>query len=213
MQDIRSFFAQFSLRTRRILFLSTLSIIFAGILAFALRIDEPEKTSPQPQQEMTKQAPLNKNAKKNFMPKSKSFSLSYPAALTLVENSYPMGAKNYTLQDTANQKYHILIIPTAVAAMLGQNFEDIYALPPQSELNLKNPLSRSSGRFIKTGNRTINEQKAVAFTVTDNPPKPGKRPEIGIFMEIEDDVVAFTTTEQNHDMFEEILSTLSFPRQ
>lgn len=146
------------------------------------------------------------------------FSLPHPADMKAQESSYGMGVSNTelrsadsTAEDTPD--YQILTFPKTLGGMIGQNFDAYKAMANNSSKVIKNPQSQTSERFVKIRNRTISNYEAIEFSVTAEPPDPDEIPEIGVYIDVGENIVIISTGEDNKAELEQMLGSFQYPVQ
>lgn len=137
---------------------------------------------------------------------------AYPPTDKPVEKSYGFDVSSITLQTKKGQTdIQLLLLPKSLADTVGQNFDDYYALPNNTAKTIQNPLSqdKTTEKFIKIRNRTIDGNQALDYQSIATDAKPGTKPEIGTFIKMGDTVVLFSTDQNNKENLEELLSTIT----
>lgn len=143
-----------------------------------------------------------------------NITFSYPPGDTIKTSSYGFGVTNLQIQTIKGNilDFQILLMPKTMAAAVGQNFDDYYALKNNTVKTIKSPLSSNniSETFIKINNRTINGLRAVDYQSIASNAKAGTQPEIGAFIEAGNNLVLFSTEESNKMNLEKILNTFKY---
>jgi hypothetical protein len=186
----------------------------------------PNQTNPQPngqqansltppQNQPTTQTsnitPLTQNWN-TYNNTSLNFSLTYPSGLTLHENSHGLGVTDisFTSPDNTNAQnapdYQILIYPKSIGKLIGQDFNELFALTSNSTLRMTSDASAPQ-QFTKIGNITINGLRAFDYTTTSDPPDPSEEPEIGTYIELGENTIIISTGESNKAILDHMLST------
>ena len=144
-----------------------------------------------------------------------NFSIEYPTGLKVNENLQSFGVGNIVINSPDNNNsqnnpdYEILIYPSAIGKLIGQDFEVLYALPAPSTERLTMGNTRNKPRqFTKLANRIISGYKAFNYSTTDDPPDPSLQTEIGTYIEIGDSTLIISTSEYNQAILDHMLSSL-----
>jgi len=148
---------------------------------------------------------------KTYNNTSFNFSLSYPLELTIQEKSHGLGVSDISFNNpNANPQnapeYQILIYPKAIGNLIGQDFDQFYALPEQNT-QLMTSEGNAPQQFTKVGNITINGMRAFNFRTTSDPPDPTEETEIGTYIKLKEDTLIISTGESNKTSLDYMLST------
>lgn len=152
---------------------------------------------------------------KTYKNSSFNFSLNYPAELTVQEKSHDLGIADISFSNPNGNpqngpKYQILIYPKIIGNLIGQNFDQLYALAPQDTL-LMTSESSTPQQFTKINNNTINSLRAFKFRATSDPPDPAEEAEIGAYIELGENTLIISTGESNQTILDYMLSTFKSP--
>ncbi len=152
---------------------------------------------------------------KTYNNTSFNFSLSYPLELTIQEKSYGLGVTDISFTNPNGNpqnapEYQILIYPKTIGKLIGQDFDQFYALPEQST-QLMTSEGNTPQQFTKVGNITINGMHAFNFRTTASPPDPTEETEIGTYIELKENTLIISTGESNKTSLDYILSTFKSP--
>lgn len=151
----------------------------------------------------------NWNTYKNI---SLNFSLKYPSDCKLHENSQGLGVEEISFNSPENKDpenspdYQILVYPKSFGKLIGQDFDEIYALPISSTMRLSSEGS-SPQQFTKKANKTIKGLRAIEYISTADPPNPGEEEEVGYYIEYKDSVLIITTINSNKGNLDYMVST------
>lgn len=148
---------------------------------------------------------------KTYKNASRNFSLSYPSELITQENSHGLGITDITFINTNSHpqnslKYQILIYPRTIGNLIGQSFDQFYALPPQTTYLITTD-SSSPQQVTKIENIKINYLRGLTFRTTSDPPSPTEETEIGVYIELKDNIFIISTGESNKTILDYMLST------
>lgn len=171
----------------------------------------PSQTDPQPISTQPTTPPSNNiplESMKTYKNTSFNFSLDYPSELKIQENSYGLGVADISFVSPVNPnpQYQILIYPKTIGRLIGQDFDQFYALPAQTTQLMTSEAS-SPQQFTKIKNTTINGLRAFDFRTTSDPPDPNEEAEIGTYIELGENTLIISTRESNKATLYHMLST------
>lgn len=150
---------------------------------------------------------------KTYSNQDDKVTFSYPSTDQIKTSSYGFGVSSIALQDkNGSTDYQVLFLPKSLAQAVGQNFDDYSSMPDNTTKTIKSPLSQDdmTEKFTKIRNRSINELQALDYqSLASNAPK-GSQPEIGTFIVAGNNLILFSTGENNKTQLEEILSSFSY---
>lgn len=183
--------------------ITTIPITLAPTTIISQTDQEPTPTPTQP--------PMQPSNWKTYDNSSFNFSLSYPSELTPQEKSHGLGVTDISFSNPNSNpqyavKYQILIYPANMGKLIGQDFNQFYALPPQST-QLMTSDSSTPQQFTKIGNITINGMAAFNFRTTSDPPDPTQEAEIGTYIKFGKNTLIISTGESNQTALNYMLST------
>ena len=139
---------------------------------------------------------------------------AYPSTDVINTKSYGFGVTSLALTNkNGNVDFQILLLPKSLAQTVGQDFDGYYSMSDNTTKIIKNPLAQdnTTEQFTKINNITIDGNKAVNYQSLASNVKPGTLPEIGTFIEIDNNLVLFSTEPNNKNKLEEMLKLFRYP--
>lgn len=140
------------------------------------------------------------------------FSVQYPSGMKVKEDSHGLGVVEISINSPENTDpntipdYQILTYPKTVGKLIGQDFDQLYNIPPQTTQRLTSE-GNPPNLFTKIKNTTINSLRAFEYTSTSDPPNPSEQAEVGFYIESGNNTIIITTGEDNQAIVEHIVST------
>jgi hypothetical protein len=174
----------------------------------------PDKLSPEPKAPQITIAPRDADTN-TYQNQNYKFSIPLAKDLKAKESSYGFGVTSIELRaEDAPADYgadfQMLLFPKALGAAIGQDFNKYYDTPDNTTQQIKDP-SGASQKFTKVRNRTINNSRAFEFKSTSIPEDPEVDAEIGVYIEMGNDVLVVTTGESNNEKLESMLADFHYP--
>lgn len=148
---------------------------------------------------------------KEYVNQENKFSLLYPENLSAHENPHGLGVVDISFEKTTGgderaYEYQILIYPKTIGKLIGQDFDQLYALEPQSVFKMTSQNSTPQ-QFTKIVNVTVDDFRALRFRTTAYPPDPEIEAEVGAYIENENSVIILSTGENNLSDIDYMLTT------
>lgn len=155
---------------------------------------------------------------KTYESKEQHISLSYPSTLEVKEHAIGLGVKTVEMKSSTNTDtdatatIRILTVPKLLAKTIGQDFESFYNMQENMTKTIEspNPENKHSEQFTKIRNREVKGLRALDYTSVPSPNPDNQNPEIGTFVEADNNLIIFATSSDNRDQLEKVLKTFNY---
>jgi hypothetical protein len=139
--------------------------------------------------------------------------LSYPPTDTFTTDSYSFGVTGVSF-DTASEDtdFQILILPKSLAQTVGQSFDTYYTMPNKTTTTVKSPLAKdnTTQQFTKVQNRSVNGLQAFDYSSIPTDAPKDTTPEVGTFLQAGSNLILISTTPDNKETLEKMLSSFHY---
>lgn len=174
----------------------------------------PDKLNPEPKAPATTIAPRNTTTN-TYKNQNYNFSMPIEKDLQVKETPYGFGVTSVELRSENTPADYgadlqMLVFPKALGVAIGQDFDKQYSLPENTKQEIKDP-SGAAQNFTKVRNRMVKDLRAFEFTSSPIPADPELEAEIGIYIEMGNDVLVVTTGESHRDQLEAMLADFTYP--
>lgn len=138
---------------------------------------------------------------------------SYPTEDNINSSTIGFGVTSIEMRNASNNlDFQILLLPKSLAHVVGQDFDNYYAMPNRVTRVIQSPLAKdnTTEKFTKIHNRSIDSNKAIDYQSIASNAKPNSQPEIGTYIQVGNNVVLFSTETSNKKKLEQLLSTFIY---
>ena len=188
-----------------------IAIAVAGfVIAYIIKTDFLPKTSSSlsTAQTIEKKSTNTPVGWKVYTDTNYNIQFAYPATDTIKTKSYGFVVTNLAVTNkNGDTDFQMLLLPKSVAQAVGQNFDSYYSMSDNTTKTIKSPLPQdnTTEKFTKISNTTINGNRAVTYQSLASNAKPGSLPEVGTFIEIDDNIILISTGADNKGPLQKLL--------